>query len=107
MKLKIELGMGGLIRYGNWYKALQDFPKVIAHGGSNWEWISYDADKSGQADYSLIFGKTSSYSSYYGVDAPMLDTVLDTGWGSKCECGSAYTSFPNVHMFYCPKWGKS
>lgn len=106
MKLKIEFGHNGSQRIFNWYRDVEDFPHLIKHNGKNWAWIMYDTDKTGHADYVLFYSEVPAYDLEYGIYAKTLDEILGGSLDNSCECGAIYTSFPNHHMFFCPKWSR-
>lgn len=91
----------------NWYKSLDDFPKLIKFLGRNYEWFFYDKDLSGKADMILTFSELPSYDPNYGVLCTDWHELFESnGWQGGCQCGARHTSFPDFHMFFCPKWTK-
>lgn len=106
MRFRVDFGESGPKKEISWYQSLESFPKLLRQGGKKWEWFMYDKDKSGMYDYVLIFVPLPTYDPNYCVDMPDIDEMLGVRGGDKCECGAIYTSFPNAHMFFCPKWIK-
>lgn len=103
----LRLSFGDEERVVNWQDDLLNFPKVIQFDESKWEWAIYDEyeDKS-ICDYQLIFVPLKSYDSRYELPIPSLEEMfnLEKRKETVCECGAKYTSFPNIHLKYCPKW---
>lgn len=104
MKLRLIFGEESLTREINWWKDVKEFPHLISYGGSNYGWYMYEISNLSWVTYDLHFSKVPEYDKLYHASAPTVDE-LTSGWGvSRCECGADKTDFPQVHMFYCPKW---
>ena len=106
LKLQLQFGIpGGRKKNIEWKKELKEFPKIVKFEGKRWEWIMYDKSKTGN-DYDLAFGRISDETDLGGLPVPCIEEMFPDGWAAKCECGAIYTSFPEEHMFFCPKWRK-
>ncbi len=100
MTLFINFGLNGPKKQVSWYKALMDFPKLIRFGGNCWEWAIYNNIGN---DCELTFTQIPTYDPNFYAEMPSFEQMFEWTSGDKCECGSAYTSFPWDHMKYCPK----
>ncbi len=107
MKLKIQFGINEPKREVNWWQGIKEFPSLVLYKGNKWEFVMYDKDPTMQCDYICIFSEIQSYNpTWHATTYQNIDYLFEAGWGGKCECGAAYTSFPNGHMFMCKKWTK-
>lgn len=88
----------------NWHQDIMDFPKIINYLDRNYEWFVYDKDPTGRFDWILNFSEIPAYDPAYNIKAQTWNELFAGRINNSCECGSNYTSFPNHHMFYCPKW---
>jgi hypothetical protein len=100
MKLKVHFGSIDT-KEVSWWRPLGEFYHLVKFLGRNYEWVSFDTDDKG--DTTLLFSELMNYDPNYGVDCPVWTDLFPEN-ASGCECGSKYTSFPDAHMFYCPKW---
>lgn len=107
MKLILQFGINEPKRQINWWNQIKEFPHLVLYKGKKWEFVMYDEDPSKQVDYICMFGEIQSYDpNWHATIYADISGYLDSGPGGKCECGSIYTSFPQSHMFFCPKWTK-
>lgn len=107
MKLKLQFGMNEPRREANWHRRIDEFPTLVLYKNSKWEFVMYQRDDTKESEYILFFSMVKSYDpNWHANTYESIDYCLDSGWGGKCECGAAYTSFPQLHMFFCPKWTK-
>lgn len=106
MKVQVIFGLTGGKHEVNWWKGLHDFPKLISYKGKNWEWLMYDEDKSKRFDYFLTYTEIPSYDPNFKAEVPKFE-IMFTIMNSRCECGSSFTDFQNIHMFFCPMWKKN
>jgi hypothetical protein len=104
MKLRIHLGQTHK-KEVSWWDRLDLFPSLLKYQGKNYEWFCYDTDPSGQVDSILNFSELPSYDPNYSVNC-VLWTDMFKESELDCQCGSIHTSFPQIHMFFCPKWTK-
>lgn len=106
MKLKLQFGQFEPKRELNWWQGVRDFPNLVLYKSKKWEFFMYDQDPSMQCDYICYFSEINPQNPIWNNRFQDIDPLFETGWGGKCECGAAYTSFPNAHMFFCRKWTK-
>lgn len=107
MKLSLRFGHAEPNRTVNWWQPVQNFPYLVLHKNRKWEFAIYDEDPSKQVDYICHFKEIHPHNSLWSnTDYKNIDHLFDDGFGGPCQCGSAYTSFPQIHMFFCPKWSK-
>jgi hypothetical protein len=106
MRLRIDFGKYGPKEEISWWQPLDAFPKLLRYGGKKWEWLMYGKDESGVYGRILIFVPLSTCDPNYYVDMPDFDEMLGVRGDDKCQCGAIHTSFPDAHMFFCPKWTK-
>jgi hypothetical protein len=99
MKLSINFGLS-IKKQVDWHGNLMDFPKLLRLKSSKWEWVIYAPIGK---DYELTYSEIPTYDPNYYVDMPSFEDMFEGGLGSKCECGSAYTSFSFDHLKYCPR----
>lgn len=104
MHLLINFGLHIEKRQVSWWKPLEDFPKLIKFNGKCWEWLMYDKNPDQSHDYKLVFSEISPLNPAYHQKMVSYEDLFD--FGVKCQCGAAFTSFPSVHMFYCPSYTK-
>jgi len=104
MKLKVVFGLLDTKEIF-WWKDVSDFPNLINFSGKNFEFSFYREAKP-DFDYEFTFSELGTWDPHY-------NTICDT-WNelfgsetSGCECGSSFTSYPNGHMLYCPRWSKT
>ena len=106
MKLRIDFGLHKR-REVTFHGDLKDFPTGLIFEGDRYEWFMYSKDASGTYDYVLQFSPMKPYDQRWCTD---FHDRFENGWGNKknngCECGAIHTSFPQIHMFYCPQWKK-
>jgi len=102
MRLRVKLGSTD-IKEVSWYRALEDFPKIIKYLGRNYEWVFYDIDPTGKVDHVLTFGILMPYDPRYGVACESWSDLFGSDFNT-CDCGAAYTSFSWDHMRMCRKW---
>lgn len=107
MKIKFKFGIGEPSKTANWWGGhITSFHKLIIYKGKKYEFVMYDSDDTKQVDYICAFSPLHSYDPAWHADTFQdIDSMFDDVWGN-CECGAAYTSFPNHHMFFCKKWSK-
>lgn len=107
MRLSLKFGMAEPTRQCNWWQHITKFPYLVLYKGRKYEFVMYDEDPSGQVDYICRFSEVPSYDpNWHATIYQDIDHLFDEGYGEKCACGAAYTSFPQIHMFFCPKWSK-
>jgi len=100
--IHVELGFHGIIKEVIWNRSVSDFPKIVKYDEKNWEWVILK-DGEYPIDFVFTFSELPKYDPNYGVYAVSLkDLCGEYDYG--CQCGARFTSFPSVHMFYCPKW---
>lgn len=105
MKLGLKFGLNEPLREVNWWQPVKDFYPLVKYKNKKWEFAFYQEDPSKKVDYICTFGEIQSWDPAYYVDTyEDIERMFNTGYGPKCECGSIYTSFPQMHMFYCPRW---
>jgi hypothetical protein len=108
MKLRIDFGMNKR-REVTFYGELDIFPTALIFEGDKYEWFMYQNDSSGTYDKILQFSPMKQYDPRW-LQCVDFHERFESGWGSKknngCECGAIHTSFPQIHMFYCPQWKK-
>lgn len=104
MKLLLQFGLLEPKRIINWWNQVEDFPTLVLYKGNKWEFVMYDEDDTGQADYVCMFSEVKSHDPNWWASYEDISKYLDQGPGGRCECGAAYTSFPQCHMYFCPKW---
>lgn len=105
MRLRIDFGTHGARKEISWWQSLDDFPKIFSYAGKKYEWFMYDKDASGQVDWVLLYTQMPTYDPNYYADMPSWESLFGDR-EDKCECGAIYTSFPQIHLFYCKKWTK-
>lgn len=89
----------------DWPKDIHSFPKAIRAYGRVYEAISYDRIDEFGILYEYTFGEMKNGSAYpweTPVDLEVLKYGDETYYG--CQCGAKYTSFPQIHMFFCRKY---
>lgn len=107
MKLSLRFGLHEPPREVNWWQPIKNFPYLVTFKGVKYEFEMYAEDPTKRVEYICHFSEVKSYDPNYYADTYFdVDALLNTGYGSKCECGAIYTSFPQFHMFFCPKWTK-
>jgi len=99
--------MKGVIKEVSWDKSLDEFPKLFQFDGNKWEWFAYEHDPTGKVSYILIFSKLPTYDPNYSLPMPKFDAMFTNVLNESCECGAKHTSFPQIHMMFCPKWRKN
>ena len=103
MKLKVRFEY--ITKEVNWWRNVDDFPKLINFMGKNHKYIGARLDTNNNKD-ELVFSPTSSWDPEHTVVcSTWLDLFPEIPTG--CECGAAYTSFPKHHMFFCRLWTKN
>jgi hypothetical protein len=105
MRLRVDFGTHGKRREIVWWQPLEDFPKLFQFEGKKWEWFMYDADKSGHVDFILTYSELPSYDPNFYADMDDFDEKFGHRL-DPCQCGAKYTSFPQIHLFFCPQWKK-
>jgi hypothetical protein len=105
MKLLIQFGAIDS-KEVSWYKALDDFPKIIKHLDKPYEWVFYSTDLTGKVDMILTFGEIPSYDPMYHMPCPSWKELFESNLSTTCDCGAKYTSFPWDHMKMCKLWTK-
>lgn len=107
MKLRLHFGLAEPPREINWWQHVQDFYPLVLFKGKKWEFTMYKEDQHNPDILMCYFSEIQTYDpNWHSTTYYNIDSLLNTGYGSKCECGAVYTSFPQAHMFYCPKWTK-
>jgi hypothetical protein len=107
MKLSLHFGMAEPPREANWWQPVTSFPTLILYKGKKWEFVMWKEDPAKKVDYILYFSPVATYDpNWHATTYESVDGYLIMGFGPQCECGSIYTSFPQFHMFFCPKWSK-
>lgn len=107
MKLSLQFGLNEPKRKINWWQTIKEFPYLVLYKDKKWEFVIYEEDPTKQVDYICTFGEIHSYDpNWHSTEYVDISAYLDNGWGGKCECGAVYTSFPQMHMIFCPKWVK-
>jgi hypothetical protein len=107
MKLKLQFGLNEPAREVNWWQQVTDFPHLVLYKNKKWQFEMYGPDQTNQVDQICYFSEVASYDpNWYATTYQDISGWLDNGYGAKCECGAIYTSFPQAHMFFCPKWSK-
>lgn len=90
----------------DWPKDIHSFPKSIRAYGRIYEAMAYDKVDEFGILYEYHFSEISKHGSSYPWETPVDLDVLkysdDAYYG--CQCGAKYTSFPQIHMFFCRKW---
>lgn len=108
MRLRLDFGLDKR-REVSWTGDVSSFPNAIEFEGVKYEWFMYQKDNSGHYEYILKFSPMKAHDTrwYWCVD---FKERFENSWGSRknngCECGAVHTSFPQVHMFYCPEFKK-
>lgn len=86
---------------------MADFPTLVMYKGKKWEFEMYAPDKTNQVEHICYFSEVASYNpNWYANTYVDISNLLSNGSSAGCECGAIYTSFPNAHMFFCPRWTK-
>lgn len=106
MRLRLDFGINGSRKEVSWYEELSLFPTALYFEGEVWEWIMYQDDPNGHYDKILSYGLLKQGDPRWSNYVDFYDRFGGQGWGYRCECGSAYSSAPQFHMFYCPMWRK-
>ena len=107
MKLKLQFGTIEPKRDVTWWQGVTNFPTLVIYKGNKWEFVMYQPDDTGQSDFILFFGEIYSYNpNFYATTYIDIDYMFNAGYSGNCECGAAYTSFKDGHMFFCKKWTK-
>lgn len=107
MKLGLRFGLAEPQRDVNWWQPIESFPVLILYKKAKWEFVMWGPDPSHRVEHICHFSEVQTYDpNWYATTYFDIEQLLNTGYGSKCECGAAYTSFPQIHMFFCPKWFK-
>jgi len=88
-----------------WYRPILDFPNLIKYDGKKWQWFAYHKVDTYITDYVFNFAEIPPYDPVYHTDIPTFEDLFDLPKDS-CQCGAIHTSFPGMHMFYCPKWSR-
>jgi hypothetical protein len=103
MKIIINFGYNGLKKEVTWYRDIMDFPKLIKFRGDRWEWAIYS--NTGK-DYELTFSKLATHDPLFSANMPSFEDMFESSFSASndCACGALYTSFPQFHMVFCPKW---
>lgn len=108
MRLRLDFGLHKR-REVTFYGDLSVFPNALIFEGDKYEWFMY------QDDSAMVYDKVLKFSPMRQNDLRWNFCVdfherFERGWGDKknngCECGAIHTSFPQVHMFYCPQFKK-
>ena len=102
IRLTLLFGLSGPIRTVNWWKELEDFPKLLNFNGSKWEWVLYEVDNTRYTDYTLTFGQLATYDPNFYATMPSYEELF--GGDLTCDCGARFTTFPFDHMFFCKLW---
>src|SRR5581483_8954716 len=106
MKLTLHFGLSGSKVEMNWWKEIKDFPYLVTYKDKKYELVIYEEDLTGASDYNCVFAGVQSYDpNWHATVYVSIESMMGYG-GTKCECGAIYTSFPQIHMFFCPKWTK-
>lgn len=107
MKVRVDFGFHGPKREVNWYSDIRSFPSIFRFDGKYWEAQMFLEDANANVDYIILFSELKHFDpTYYTVKVEDFDRFFNNPFGDKCECGAIYTSFPQIHMFFCPKWSK-
>ena len=107
VKLKLTFGFTGPSLNVKWWQGIRDFPNLVTYKGKKWEFVVYNTDDSNQVDYICMFSEVGSFDpNYYSTTYSDIEVMFGTSWGSQCECGAQYSSFPWDHMRFCNKWSK-
>ena len=102
MKIKVIFGLFGPKKYIDWYRDVNEMPKLLKYKDKTWEFVREQKDPNGQlmAIYNEIYHKTGEYQGYIEHFEYTFKFMIE----ESCVCGSIHTSFPNNHMIYCPLW---
>ena len=104
MKLRVLFGSNYAEEVA-WWKPIDSFPVLIRYKNKNYEWFAYDKDYTGKVDTVLMFSELPTYDPNYGVMCAVWNDMFVED-NNSCKCGAKHTSFPNGHMFFCPKWSR-
>lgn len=91
-----------------WDKAISDFPHLVMYNSKKWEFVAYDEDPANVYDHVFYFGEVKTYDpNWYATTYVDMDLMFFFHAPSvPCECGAKHTSFPQIHMSFCPLWRK-
>lgn len=107
MKLRLQFGLIEPKRDINWWKRPEDFPHLVMYKNKKWQFAMILDDPTHKVDHVCVFEEVQKWdAAWHATTYEEVDHLFDTGFGGRCECGAVYTSFPDIHMFYCPKWSK-
>lgn len=106
MRLRIDFGLNGKRREISWWQPLEDFPHHFIFEGKKWGWFMYDEDKTKYVDYILTYSEIPAYDPDWHITMDDFDAKFGHRVDTRCECGAKYTSFPQIHLFFCPMWTK-
>ncbi len=107
MKLGLKFGHNEPLREVLWWNTVDKFFPLVKFKGRKWEFVMWDVDQTGATDYELFFREVNQHDSMWDrLDYQDIAYLIGSDPDNKCTCGSVYTSFPNIHMFYCSKWTK-
>lgn len=107
MKLRLQFGLAEPPREITWWQGVKDFPNLVLYKKKKWEFVMYAADTANQVDYICNFSEIQNYNpNWHATTYTDIDHLFNVGYGSKCECGAFYSSFPWDHLKYCPKYTK-
>jgi len=104
MKIRIEFGLVSGEEDVNWYKSVDDFPRVMRYQGDVYEYYTHKLEHYKPFEYTFVFHITSNFkSSYWSIST--FQQLFNNYVDNSCGCGAKYDRHaPNSHMFYCPKW---
>lgn len=106
MRLALQFGLAEPIREINWWQPVSSFYPLVLYKGKKYEFVTWDEDLTKKVDYICVFAEVRSFDpTWYATTYENIDNLLGLGAGG-CECGAIYTSFPQFHMFFCPRWSK-
>lgn len=108
MKVRVVFGFAGEEFEFGWFRPLLDFPQLLRFKGDTWEFTMHSDDHRGKVDKVLHFAKCYNVHKHIVANAPDFEQHFGALLKKKgnCECGAHFTSFPQIHMQFCPEYGK-
>jgi hypothetical protein len=106
MVIKVKFGSRGKEFLLDWPNSISSFPKIVTYEGGMWEWTTYDKSIDKDVDWFIILSPLDPYyvTGRFGyLDKVDFDEILQKHQTQRCLCGAKHTSFPQIHMFFCPK----
>lgn len=107
MKIRLQFGLIEPHRDIDWWQKVTDFPHFVLYKGDKWQFEMYGTDPFQNIDYVCYFSPVRKDDPLYtSQNYESLESLLNPGYGNKCECGARYSSFEWDHMRFCPLWKK-